>query len=212
MKRNCFFFLFLLFFAHSCQQAPDKKLNTERQPLPADFRKIDSLKKLLRSGDLIFRNGIDEVSRAARSFNRKDTSYSHCGLVLVENGIPYVYHALGGVYNPDQKLMRQPVDSFANPAENNAVGAWRYELDSLQEKKLNVIVQYYYLAGLKFDLFFNFKTDDRMYCAEFVYKSLRAATDSSHVPFVNTDTIPFGVTTDDLFLFPKARIVAKEKF
>lgn len=212
MKRNSFIFLFLLFFVQSCQQVTDKKTTAERQPLPSDYKKIDSLKKLLRSGDLIFRNGTDDVSRAARSFNRKDTSYSHCGLVLIENGMPYVYHALGGVYNPDQKLMRQPVDSFANPKDNNAVGAWRYHLDSVQINRLKAVVHYYYLTGLKFDLFFNFKSDDRMYCAEFVYKSLRAATDSSFVPFVNTDTIPFGVTTDDLFLFPKANLVAKEKF
>lgn len=212
MKRRLLFFLFLLFVLFACHYRPVKPPADNPAYLQAAYRKIDSLKTYLKSGDLIFRNGDDEVSRAARSFNRKDTSYSHCGLVLLENGQPYVYHALGGIYNPDQKLMRQPLDSFANPAENNAVGAWRYPLDSIQVMHLQEIVQQYYKDGLRFDLFFNFQSDDRMYCAEFVYKSLYKATNGKIVPFVKTDTLPFGVTTDDLFLYPQSRQVKKEFF
>lgn len=211
MKRPTACFLFLLFLFICCRQPDSPRADIASYRKKA-FRKIDSLKQLLHNGDLIFRNGTDDVSRAARSFNRKDTSYSHCGLVFVENGTPYVYHALGGVYNPDQKLMRQPVDSFADPAENNAVGAWRYPLDSGQVSQLKTIVQQYYHQGLKFDMFFNFQSDDKMYCAEFVYKSLRNATFGKLVPSVKTDTIPYGVTTDDLFLYPASKLVGKEFF
>ena len=60
--------------------------------------------------------GIDDVSRAARSMNRKDTSYSHCGIVFIENDSVFVYHALGGSYNPSQKLLREPIrNSSAAP-------------------------------------------------------------------------------------------------
>ncbi len=180
--------------------------------MSANYRLIKQLQPLLQSGDMIFRNGNDEVSRAARRFNRKDTSYSHCGLLFIENDTPFVYHALGGRYNPSQELMRQPLDSFCNPAENNAIAVYRYPLNPAQQAKLRQAVSAYYRSGLKFDLFFNFRSDDKMYCAEFVFKSLNRSVDSALTSYVRTDTIPFGVTTDDLFLHPDSRLIKKERF
>lgn len=161
---------------------------------------------------MIFRNGMDEVSRAARSFNRKDTSFSHCGLLMIENDSIFVYHALGGAYNPSQQLMRQPIDSFCNPAENNAIAIYRFPLSTAQNQKLQQTVRTYYRAGLRFDLFFNFQTDDKMYCSEFVFKSLNRALDHSLNGYVRMDTIPFGITTDDLFLHPKSQLIRRQNF
>jgi hypothetical protein len=207
MKSIVTIFFFLLFFIAACSN----KKTIPKNYLIA-FKQIDSLKKMLRSGDLIFRNGNDEVSQAARSFNRKDTSYSHCGIVLIENDTPFVYHALGGSYNPSQKLMRQLIDSFSTPTENVAIGAYRYPLDTPQLNKLKNIVHTYHQQGLRFDLFFNYQSDDAMYCAEFVFKSLNKALDSRLTHFVRLDTIPFGVTTDDLFLNPNSQLIKRVSF
>ncbi len=204
--------LFLLLY--SCSLPADKSEPSAPDPvkLTANYRLINQFLPLLQSGDMIFRNGNDEISRAARSFNRKDTAYSHCGLVLMENDSAFVYHALGGIYNPSQKLLREPLDRFCNPAENNAVAVYRYPLSPPQLRILQATVRGYYAAGLKFDLYFNFRSDDRMYCAEFVFKSLNKAVGNALASYVRTDTIPFGVTTDDLFLHPDARLMKKEKF
>jgi hypothetical protein len=212
MKGNRFFFLFLLFIYTSCKQAPQKEQGPDPAKIAGYYQLVKNIEPLLESGDMIFRNGNDEVSRAARSFNRKDTSFSHCGLVLRENDSLFVYHALGGSFNPSQKLMRQSLDSFCNPAENNAVGIYRYPLSGVQVGKLKETVQGFYSAGVRFDLYFNFKSDDKMYCAEFVFKSLNKAVDGILTPYVRLDTIPFGVTTDDLFLHPQSRLVKKESF
>jgi hypothetical protein len=144
--------------------------------------------------------------------NRKDTSFSHCGLVFIENDSPFVYHALGGIYNPDQQLRRDPLDSFCTPAENNAVGIYRYNLKKEQEEKLSSIVKNYYRAGLKFDLFFNYQSDEVMYCSEFVFKSLNRSVDGAYSKYVRLDTIPFGVTTDDIFLNENCRLIKRMKF
>lgn len=213
MNRYHHFFSFLLFIFLSCGSRQKKQAPAaDPAKIAANYQSIHQLRPLLQSGDMIFRNGNDEVSRAARSFNRKDTSYSHCGLLFIENDSVFVYHALGGVYNPSQKLLRQPLDSFCNPAENNAVGIYRYPLTGMQLGKLQQTVQGYYRAGVKFDLYFNYQSDDRMYCAEFVFKSLNKAVDSILTSYVRTDTIPFGITTDDLFLHPATLLVKKEKF
>lgn len=200
----------LLFFACSCRHPAAKGPDPEK--MKTNYLRIRLLSDSARSGDLIFRSGMDEVSRAARSFNRKDTSYSHCGLLMRENDSLFVYHALGGSYNPSQRLMRQSLDSFCNPAENNAVAVYRYPLDALVVEKLRQTVKGYYDAGLPFDLFFNYQSDDKMYCAEFVFKSLNRALGNTLSGYVRTDTIPYGVTTDDLFLHPLSRLVKREKF
>lgn len=214
MNRYYYILSFLLFLFGSCQTGPASKVPASPDPekLAANYGLIREFRTLLRSGDMIFRNGNDEVSRAARSFNRKDTSFSHCGLLFIENDSIFVYHALGGAYNPSQKLMRQPLESFCDPAENNAIGVYRYPLNTAQLNKLQKTVADYYRSGLKFDLYFNYKSDDRMYCAEFVFKSLNRAVDSSLTSYVRLDTIPFGITTDDLFLHPDSRLVRREKF
>lgn len=214
MYRCSYILSFLLFLLLSCQTGPANKAPEAPDPakLAANYELIRQFRTLLQSGDMIFRNGNDEVSRAARSFNRKDTSFSHCGLLFIENDSIFVYHALGGAYNPSQKLMRQPLENFCDPSENNAIGVYRYPLNSAQLSKLQKTVMGYYQAGLKFDLYFNYKSDDRMYCAEFVFKSLNQAVDSSLTSYVRLDTIPFGITTDDLFLHPGSKLVKREKF
>jgi len=212
MNRYYFLFSFLLFLLFSCTGKKKQASAIDPEKVKVNYQRINGLRTVLQSGDMIFRNGNDDVSRAARSFNRKDTSYSHCGLLFLENDTVFVYHALGGVYNPSQKLMRQPLDSFCNPAENNAVAIYRYPLNPVQLDKLQRTVRAYYAAGLKFDLYFNYQSDDKMYCAEFVFKSLNRSVDNTLASYIRTDTIPFGVTTDDLFLHPDSRLVKKEKF
>lgn len=213
MKRTLSILLFLLFLFGACHNNKQPLVHSKRiTDTVANALRIDSIKKLVQTGDLIFRNGNDEVSRAARSFNRKDTSYSHCGLIFIEKDSVLVYHALGGTYNPSQKLMRQPIEDFADPKENNSIGVYRYNLSPAELTKLSEVVHGYHRAGLKFDLFFNFETDKVMYCSEFVFKSLNKAADGRFTSFVRTDTMPFGVTTDDLYLNPESKLIKREVF
>ncbi|MEO6612971.1 MAG: YiiX/YebB-like N1pC/P60 family cysteine hydrolase [Chitinophagaceae bacterium] len=213
MKRTGCIFLFLLFLCWECKQAGvnnNTVLSASAQA--AAFRSIDSAKVLIHDGDIIFRNGNDEVSQAARSMNRKDTSFSHCGLLFIEHDSVFVYHALGGSYNPGQKLRRDPLDSFCNPAENNSFGLYRYDLQQEQKRRLAVVVDSFYKTGLKFDMYFNFFSDDVMYCSEFVFKSLDRSVNGAYSKYVRLDTIPYGVTTDDIFLNEHCRLILRQKF
>ncbi len=213
MKRTDFFFLFLLFLCWGCNSgdAANKK-SISTADLVVAFKTIDSTKPLIKNGDLVFRNGRDEVSQAARSMNRKDTSFSHCGLVFIEHDSVFVYHALGGSYNPSQKLKRELLDSFCNPSENNAFGIYRYNLEKAETEKLKKTVEGYYKAGLKFDLYFNFFSDDVMYCSEFVFKSLNQSVNGAYSKYLRLDTLPYGVTTDDIFLNENCKLIRRLQF
>jgi len=213
MKRHLYFFLLLLFLSTACQQTnKNEAVVLNPQQMAANFQLIDSLKSAIQSGDIIFRNGNDEVSHVARSMSRKDTSFSHCGIIINENDSIYVYHAIGGSYNPSQRLKKELLDSFCNPAENNAIGIYRYQLEPQALNKLVVVVKKYYAAGLKFDMYFNFKSDDAMYCSEFVFKSLNQSMDGAYSKYVRLDTFPYGITTDDIFLNENCRMLKKQQF
>ncbi len=201
--------MFLFFIVlWSCKNS-EKPLPYNAKALPQNFALIKSSVPLIENGDLIFRNGNDAVSRAARSMNRTDTSYSHSGILFIENDSVVVYHSLGGEYNPSQKLRRDPIDSFCNPKENSAFGIYRYNMTDSEKVKLRRVVTDYYKQGLKFDLYFNYLSDDAMYCSEFVFKSLNKARDGKMSSYVRMDTIPFGVTIDDIFHYPDCKLVKK---
>lgn len=198
---------YLLFFAVACKnyRSPETLASTGSKYL----QRLDSTRPLIKSGDIILRDGTDEVSRTARSFNRVDTSFSHCGIVLLENDTLFVYHALGGNYNPSQKLRRDPIDNFCLPPEADRFAIYRYELAPQQYDSLNSIVRRYYAEGLRFDLYFNFLTDDRMYCSEFVFKCLNRSLSGALGKIIRARKWPFGISPDDLYLNEKCRLIKR---
>lgn len=199
----------LLFLGLSCTYQTGHKKSTDTTRY---YQRIDSTRALIQNGDLIFRNGTDEVSKAARSMNRIDTSFSHCGILLIENKSIFVYHAIGGSYNPDQKLRRDPLDSFLIPGEADRFAVYRYELAAAEKDSLSLIVRRFHHAGLKFDMYFNFLTDETMYCSEFVFKSLNKAMSGELAESIRAREWPFGISPDDLFLYKKSRLIKRVDF
>lgn len=201
--------LFLFLCLGSCQ--PDQ---SQTRPRLTDrvYRQLDSLRPLLKPGDLVFRNGTDAVSRAARKFNRRDTSFSHCGIIAIEKNTAWVYHAIGGSYNPPQSLKKELLDSFANPRENDKIAVYRYPLTGKEQERLTAIVQEHYKNRLPFDPFFNFDTDSRMYCSEFVFKSMNRSMDGRLSPLVRQQQEPVYISIDDLFLNANATLVKRIEY
>jgi hypothetical protein len=198
-----FGYLFIFLMLAACMQkrkAPD---------YTNQYRKIHAVLPLLHNGDLIVRNGTDETSDAARKFNREDTSFSHCGIIFIEEDTAFVYHSIGGKYNPDQGLMRQPMDSFCNPLENNRFAVYRHRMNDHQSALLKLIANKYYAEKLPFDIFFNFDTDDRMYCSEFVYKCYNSAMNGGSLAVLHTNPKPLFVSIDDLYLHTNAVLVER---
>ena len=61
------------------------------------FMNIAAMKKNIRSGDLVTRTGNDFTSQSLRTLNRRNKTWSHCGIASIENDTLFVYHAIGGV-------------------------------------------------------------------------------------------------------------------
>ncbi|MGG9960955.1 YiiX/YebB-like N1pC/P60 family cysteine hydrolase [Ferruginibacter sp. SUN106] len=166
------------------------------------FIKIDSARPLIKTGDLVVRTGSDFTSESLRSLNQRDKTYSHCGIASIENDTVFVYHALGGEWNPDQKIRRDVFDNFAEPYSNRGIGIYRYSLAPDDIKNLVESVHQLYRLGVMFDMKFDLQTSDRMYCAEFVYKSYLLGCNGK-LQFTTSHIGKFEfIGVDDLFLQP----------
>jgi hypothetical protein len=96
--------------------------------------------------------------------------------------IPFVYHAIGGEDNPDQRLRRDSAHVFLSPQHNEGFGIVDFGLNKEETQKLWEVVHQFYKARPKFDMNFDLKTDDALYCSEFVCKSLnRAMNDTAYI-------------------------------
>lgn len=199
----------------SCREAASHDsaaLRSEHEREQANLQKVLYGKSLLKDGDLVLRTGKDFISMSLRQFSVRDKTYSHCGLVRIEDGHVYVYHAIGGEDNPDARLRRDSFEAFCNPEFNSGFGIFTYQLNRTQHRRLDSLMEAYYQAGIRFDLKFDLHTDSSFYCAEFVYKSVERATHNtaffslSHIGHFRY------VAIDNLFLTPYARPVYQTVF
>jgi len=140
------------------------------------YKMINEGQTLLKEGDLVVRLNQDPTSQFIKNFNRLDKKYSHAGIVLFENGYPYIYHIVNGEENPDEKLRKDSLSRFCNPRKNIAYGIFRYKMDTDEIKKLKILIHKWYTRGVQFDPVFNLGTNDKMYCSEMIGKALAIAT------------------------------------
>jgi len=180
MKKNILILL-LLFFVLACtDQGDDDKTLTlialDDSVVRERWKVIHAIKDTIRDGDLILRCGNDLTSASLRDFSQQEKLYSHSGIALKYDGIMYVYSNMAGDINPNEIMRRDRVDSFLTPANNVALGIYRYDLTNEELQKLTAIVNDHYVNKLAFDMNFNLATDDKMYCAEMIAKAVESAT------------------------------------
>jgi hypothetical protein len=177
-----------------------------------NVQQIDSSVRLLRNGDLVLRTGADATSYMLRQMNLTNKTYSHCGIVMIEHGYPFVYHSIGGEDNPDEKLRRDSAMLFFSPIYNERLGIARLDISAAQIDQLHHIVQRYYQLAIPFDLDFDLATNDKFYCAEFVYKSVCEATADTGY-FVRTQLLARNyVGVDNLYDQRHAKIICDIRF
>jgi hypothetical protein len=150
---------------------------------------------LLKEGDLIVRLSRDPASQFIKNFNQHDKSFSHSGIVLYEDGYPYVYHIINGEENPGNKLRRDSLSWFCDPRKNMAYGIFRYDMNADEIKKMKDCIHKWYAQGIQFDFAFNLVSDDSMYCSEMISKALAEATNKR----IHIQTTK--LTTDEASLF-----------
>jgi hypothetical protein len=102
--------------------------------------------------------------------NQKEKKYSHAGILTIENRNVYVYHSIGGEENKSNKLRKDLLSTFCNPATVYSFGIYKPLLSLKERRAIDSIADNYFKSAMEFDTDFDLQNDDRMYCTEFVYK------------------------------------------
>jgi len=180
MKKHLFIFLLALFL-FACTDNGENGNTANPLSLPDSVLKerwvaISAVKDSIHEGDLILRCGNDFVSESLSDFSQQEKLYSHSGIAMIDDGIMYVYSNMAGDINPDEIMRRDHIDSFITPANNVAVGVYRYDFTREELGKLRTIIHKHFNNKLPFDMNFDLSTNDKMYCAEMIAKSVEEAT------------------------------------
>ncbi len=207
-----------LFCLLSCQPGNPSETSGITKPVRSDIHshQADSLIAIgsseLKNGDIVLRTGRDLISILFSQLNTHDKRFSHCGIAFREEGDWYVYHSIGGEDNPDEKLRRDRFSTFVKPEVNSGFAVCRYPISEEESEVLQKTVLQYYREHTPFDMQFSLESDDRLYCAEMVYKAYRTATGQANF-FETTYHKGFRyVSTDNLFVNNKARILCHLRY
>lgn len=187
------FFFISVFFLYGFEEK--KNVGIKKQDV---FVVPDTLR--IQAGDLIVRHGKGFISNAFMQFSLKEAKYSHSGLISIEDGVCYVYHAIGGEENPGNKLRKETLSSFCDPQLVYSFGLFRYAMSEVETMKTDSLMKAYFKAGLEFDTGLDLKTDNKMYCSEFVYKILKkAAQEKNMIPLSRISGNEY-VAIDNLYM------------
>lgn len=176
------------------------------------IRCCDTARHLIKTGDIITRTGNDFTSFSLRKLNTKDQTYSHVGIASIENGIIYVYHAVGGEINPNEKLRRDRLSDFVNGLDNSGFGIFRFNFDSTSMNGVVQQAQQFYKKGILFDMAFDWDTDEKMYCTEFVAKTIEKTRNNSQYFPLDTLSGKVYMAPDAIFLHPDCHEIKRLRY
>jgi cell wall-associated NlpC family hydrolase len=118
---------------------------------------------LLRNGDIVFQTSRSGQSLAIQLATR--SPYSHCGIVYIKNGKPYVFEA-------STEVKKSPFKRFVKKGEGGkfVIKRLRNADSLLTRENLKLMEQEgKKFEGRPYDSYFGW-ADDRIYCSELVYK------------------------------------------
>lgn len=131
----------------------------------------------LHEGDLIFRKGRSLVSRVVL-MNDRASPYSHVGIVAFKNGEPFVVHAVPGEpdVNGEEKVKCDTPADFLDNEKADLFAVFRMTDDEKHQAKMAAQkAMDYFEMGLPFDKTLDFRSNDKLYCTELVWKAYLAA-------------------------------------
>lgn len=203
-------FILQVWQENSANKHTENKTYNARKNNAWNRNMVDSTIALLKIGDIVVRRGDDMTSYMLSRLNTRDKTYSHCGVVIMEDNEPYVYHSIGGEDNPDGKVRRENAKEWFSPANNLAYAVYRYDWQDSNLQRFVSAVKVYHKECRMFDMDFDLQTDERMYCSEMIYKAARDI-----VPEYIHTVERFGKTyvgVDNLYENPATKLVCHVRF
>ena len=126
------------------------------------FNKIQTKDLELKNGDLIFISNKNGQGKAIQLATK--SKLTHIGIIFIENGITYVYHAV-------EPVSKSTLKKFIKLSEDN-----KYLIKRLKNQKLltdSIVGKMKKFAASKlgkhYDIYFNWN-EEELYCSEYIWK------------------------------------------
>lgn len=116
----------------------------------------------IQEGDIVFQQSLSSQSAAIQLAT--NSKYSHCGIILNKNGVPYVFEAI-------RKVSYTPLEEWIKRGEGGQYVVMRVKnKNDITEEKITAIKEKAKeFEGKDYDLLFEW-SDEKMYCSELVWK------------------------------------------
>lgn len=166
----------------SQQREDDLGIKSAGEKQAINLAMINEARQTIEDGDLILRTGTDFSSEQIKQLSKKDKTYSHGGIAFHDGNDVYVYHVVSDYYHLTDKVRKEKLDSFVVPAQHLGFAVARYKIDSAEVKVFHNYLDEQYQKKIPFDMSFDLRSDDSMYCSEMIKKGLILATkDRIHI-------------------------------
>jgi uncharacterized protein YycO len=129
-------------------------------------------REIWNHGDIICLNGTSVRSKIVRLLQGYSSDYSHVGLIVIDNGVPFIVNA-----DPAKgKVVKQRWDAVIAPGEISGGAVFRvHEADVSAINSACSMAQQWATQGVPFDNDFNLKNGDRLFCTELVWQAYKSA-------------------------------------
>ncbi|NTW56256.1 MAG: hypothetical protein HGB20_04335 [Chlorobiaceae bacterium] len=153
-----------------------------------------------RDGDLVFRYGNGFWSPYFRDASTVHKRFSHTGVIVFRNGLPWVVHSDAHSMTGIGKVHLVRLDEFLSGASDYAF----YRLDAPGNVRLRIAQAASSYIGRPFDTEFDARDASKLYCSELV---MRAVNEACGRPVIRP-TVIHGksvVAIDDCYKDPRIR-------
>ncbi len=129
----------------------------------------DSVYGQLKPGDIVIRKGNGPLSWHLMRNTKEE--YSHCGVIVKEDGKWRVIHTIGGTSSKDDIDGVQMIDleEFVAHAADSTLYICRPVFDDSLEQKIPERAYHYLAQEIPFDHRFSMFTTDKYYCTELLF-------------------------------------------
>jgi len=132
--------------------------------------------KMIRSGDLVFRQGRGIFSELFRNIGDVDSQFSHVGVVYKENKGVHVIHTEASELTGIGAAKIEPLSDFISDSNAKKFAFYRVKGLNIEGAGLVLNTALKYVADrIPFDSDFNLSDNDKLYCTELVYKAYKTA-------------------------------------
>ena len=172
VSRVCaaFLALYLAISAQTYSLNSDTKNAPISKIIPPSAEELEILRRNLRTGDLLFRKGLDADSQAIALMS--GSLYSHAGVVAQISPQIFIIHAITGEQNEQNAVVKTSLENFLLNSKYYAVG----RLKNLDENAAKIFV-----ARLEKELGKPFilapKNEANLYCTTLIERSLKGISD-----------------------------------